>query len=130
MRRVDPSNPRSALEPGAWWENVLNPKGNLSRTALLLLSLVAIVPPAELGPRLSPLLAAGSGDDGRIAMFLRQHPSREAMPALVAALERHEADEDGTIRRWIVEALEACAGEKAGTTAAAWRMWLANTRGR
>jgi hypothetical protein len=81
-------NPRSALEPGAWWENVLNPKGNLSRAALLLLSLAAVVPLLMVAVRVtampgvvSPELTGPGLDFVRsLGSTLNQFLSLEAVP--------------------------------------------------
>ncbi len=73
-------------------------------------ALVEILPPAELGPQLIPLLAGGSGDDGRIALYFGEHPRADAVPALAAARARHAQDENDVCRRWIDEALAACRG--------------------
>ena len=71
-------------------------------------ALVEILRPSRLGPQLVTLLAAGSGDDGRIALYFREHPRRDAVRALEVARVRHRDDEDPTTRQWIEEALAKC----------------------
>ena len=71
-------------------------------------ALVEILRPPELGPQLITLLAAGSNDDGRIALYFQEHPRRDAVRALEVARARHQADENATTREWIDEALAKC----------------------
>lgn len=60
----------------------------------------------RLGERLIALLDEGSTQDGRIALWLKEHPTRAALPAIDKALARAT---DGTDREWLAEARAACA---------------------
>ncbi len=58
-----------------------------------------------LTDRLIAILAKGSTQDGRIALYLTENPTRAAQPAIAAALRRVRHD---TERRWLEEARAAC----------------------
>ncbi|MCA8978047.1 MAG: HEAT repeat domain-containing protein [Planctomycetes bacterium] len=58
-----------------------------------------------LTERLIAVLAAGSTQDGRIAMYLTKHPTRAALPAIEAGLGR---DGDRHHRRRLEQAKAAC----------------------
>lgn len=71
-------------------------------------AVIAIGAP-DLGERLAAILAKGSTQDRRIAMYFREHPAEYARSALEAALAR--AKEGSTEARWIREALGALGGK-------------------
>ncbi len=58
-----------------------------------------------LTARLITMLAAGSTQDGRIALYLAKNPTRHALSAIDAALARHP---DDTAADWLREARAAC----------------------
>lgn len=60
----------------------------------------------DLADRLIALLARGSTQDGRIAMYFERAPNREAIPALEAALNRCAPDDFET--DWFRKAIAAC----------------------
>ncbi len=62
---------------------------------------------ATTSDRLIAILAEGSSQDGRIALFLKRHPTKAALPAIDAALERAP---DKTNAKWLRDARAACAG--------------------
>ncbi len=67
--------------------------------------------PEGLEAALIDLLRKSSGDDGRLALYFREHPTRDAISALEAAITR--VPESKRVRkntdwRWMQEALEAC----------------------
>jgi hypothetical protein len=60
----------------------------------------------DLGPRLAKILEAGCEDDSTIAVWFRDHPQKDAIPALEKARERTEPDTYQ--REYIDTALAAC----------------------
>jgi hypothetical protein len=81
-------------------------------------AVVAIGPP-DLRARLLGLLAEGGPHDGRIAQWIEANPGRDALPALVAALER--SARFSWERKRVVAALRACTGRDHGEDASKWR---------
>jgi hypothetical protein len=86
------------------------------------LDAVAAIAPPDLRERLLALLAKGTPHDGRIAQWVEAHPARDALPALVAALER--SGKFSWERKRALAALRACVGKDLGDDPAAWRKEL------
>ncbi|HEU4394070.1 MAG TPA: hypothetical protein VFS92_00780, partial [Planctomycetota bacterium] len=83
------------------------------------LDAAAAIGPPDLRARLLALLAKGTPHDGRIAQWMEANPGRDALPALVAALERH--GRFSWERKRALAALRACAGKDLGEDPAAWK---------
>lgn len=62
----------------------------------------------KLAERLAALLAKGSTQDGRIALFFQDAPNALAIPALEAAVKRHDGNSDRYTAKWIRQALDSC----------------------
>jgi hypothetical protein len=76
----------------------------------------------NLATRLAAILAEGSTQDDRIAMYFEERPADFAVEPLLKALSRAQS---GTFaRRVIAEALRACTGLDGGEDPAAWRKQL------
>ena len=86
------------------------------------LDAAAAIGPPDLRARLLALLAKGTPHDGRIAQWMEANPGRDALPALVAALER--SAKFSWERKRALAALRACAGKDLGEDPAAWRKEL------
>jgi hypothetical protein len=85
---------------------------------------IVAIGPADLRERLLALLGKGGPHDGRIAQWIEAHPGKDALPALVAALER--SPRFSWERKRAIAALKACTGKDHGEDVEAWkREWRA-----
>ena len=76
----------------------------------------------DLSKNLAALLARGSTQDSRIAMYFEEHPADHAVAPLLEALPRSKA---GSFDRGrILKALRKCTGKDFGDDPEAWRKGL------
>lgn len=80
----------------------------------------------DIADELADMLREGTTQDRRIAGFFAEHRYRDAIPALVTALDRQP--KNSSERRRIVKALVFQTGEKLGDDPAAWKKWLDSQR--